>query len=385
MADKDSSQEKTEDPTEKRKQDSRKKGQVARSRELGTAVVMMAAAISLMFAGLPVVESIAQLFETSYTLTRQQIFSSDSPSIILIAGSKDVLIAMAPILIILLVASIIGPALTGGWIFSGDSIRPKLSKLNPIEGMKRIFSVKGLMEMVKAFAKFLVVLATSMVLIYMYSPRILDLAKQDLSGAIANGSDVVLWSFLILCSSLLLIAAIDVPFQIYQHTKQLKMTKQEVKDEMKDSEGKPEVKSRIRQLQMEMAQRRMMEDVPSADVVITNPSHFSVALKYNELMPAPLVVAKGVDRVALRIREIAIENKVVIVEAPPLARAVYHTSSIGSEIHEELYVSIAQVLAYVYQLNMYTQGEGPLPDELTDFELPGNMQFDVDGNSPDLD
>ncbi|MBV1872348.1 MAG: EscU/YscU/HrcU family type III secretion system export apparatus switch protein, partial [Gammaproteobacteria bacterium] len=156
MAEKDSSQEKTEDPTEKRKEDSRKKGQVARSRELGTAVVMMAAAISLMFAGLPVVESIAQLFETSYTLSRQQIFSSDSPSLILIAGSKDVLIAMAPILIILLVASIIGPALTGGWIFSGDSIRPKLSKLNPIEGMKRIFSVKGLMEMVKAFAKFLV-------------------------------------------------------------------------------------------------------------------------------------------------------------------------------------------------------------------------------------
>lgn len=385
MADKDSSQEKTEDPTEKRKQDSRKKGQVARSRELGTAVVMMAAAISLMFAGLPVVESIAQLFETSYTLSRQQIFSSDSPSLILIAGSKDVLFAMAPILIILLVASIIGPALTGGWIFSGDSIRPKLSKLNPIEGMKRIFSVKGLMEMVKAFAKFLVVLATSMVLIYMYSPRILDLAKQDLSAAIANGGDVVLWSFLILCSSLLLIAAIDVPFQIYQHTKQLKMTKQEVKDEMKDSEGKPEVKSRIRQLQMEMAQRRMMEDVPSADVVITNPSHFSVALKYHDLMPAPVVVAKGVDRVALRIREVAIENKVTIVEAPPLARAVYHTSSIGSEIHEDLYVSIAQVLAYVYQLNMYTQGEGPLPDELTDFDLPNNMQFDIDGNPPDLD
>ena len=383
MAEKDSSQEKTEDPTEKRKQDSRKKGQVARSRELGTAVVMMAGAVSLMYAGFPIIESISSLFRTSYTLSRQQIFSSDSASLILISGSKDVIFAMSPILIILLVASIIGPSLTGGWIFSGESIKPKLSKLNPIEGMKRIFSVKGLMEMVKAFAKFLVVLATSLVLIYFFSPKILDLSKQDLSVAIYNGSDLVLWCFLILCSSLLLIAAIDVPFQIYQHTKQLKMTKQEVKDEMKDSEGKPEVKSRIRQMQMEIAQRRMMADVPEADVVITNPTHFSVALKYHDLMPAPVVVAKGVDKIALKIREIAVENNVIIVEAPPLARAVYHTSSIGNEIHEDLYISIAQVLAYVYQLNMYTSGEGPLPDDLTDFDLPGNMQFDAEGNGPE--
>lgn len=380
MAEKDSSQEKTEQPTEKRKQDSRKKGQVARSRELGTAVVMMAGAIALLYAGFPIVDSLTELFRQNYSLSRQQIFARDSGSLMLISGGKEVLASMIPIFSILLVASIIGPGMVGGFFFSGESIKPKLSKLNPVEGMKRIFSVKGLMEMVKAFAKFLVVLATSMVLIYFLAPKILDLAKQDLSTAILNGSEITAWCFLILCSSLLLIAAIDVPFQIYQHTKQLKMTKQEVKDEMKDSEGKPEVKSRIRQMQMEIAQRRMMADVPTADVVITNPTHFSVALKYNELMPAPIVVAKGVDNIALKIREIAVENDVVIVEAPPLARAVYHTAAIGHEIHEDLYVSVAQVLAYVYQLNMYTNGEGPLPDQVVDFDIPDDMQFDEEGN-----
>ncbi|MBL4607962.1 MAG: flagellar biosynthesis protein FlhB [Pseudomonadales bacterium] len=380
MAEKDSSQEKTEEPTEKRKQDSRKKGQVARSRELGTAVVMMAGAISLLFVGHPIVDSITKLFKQNYILTRAQIYSSDSGPNMLISGWHEVFISMIPIFAILFVASILGPGMVGGFFFSTDSIKPKLSKLNPVEGMKKIFSVKGLMEMVKAFAKFLVVLGTSMVLIYLFSPKIVDLAKQDLDAAILNGSHIAAWCFLILCSSLLLIAAIDVPFQIFQHNKQLKMTKQEVKDEMKDSEGKPEVKSRIRQMQMEIAQRRMMSDVPTADVVITNPTHFSVALKYNDFMAAPVVVAKGVDQIALKIREIAVENDVVIVEAPPLARAVYHTAAIGSEIHEDLYVSVAQILAYVYQLNLYTAGEGPLPDEVVDFDIPNNMQFDEDGN-----
>lgn len=376
MAENDSSQEKTEQPTEKRKKDAREKGQIARSRELSMAVVMMAGAISMFTSGASIVEAMSDIFRRSYMLSRHDIFEPESASQYLMSSSQHALLVLIPVFIILLLASIIGPAMLGGWLFSIDSVRPKLSKLNPIEGMKRIYSVKGLMEMVKAFAKFVVVLVFSVFIIYFYLPEIASLANQDVISAIVNGAEICAWSFLLLCSSLLLIAAIDVPFQLMDYNKQVKMTKQEVKDEMKDSEGKPEVKSKIRQLQMQMAQRRMMADVATADVVITNPTHFSVALKYNAQMRAPVVVAKGVDAIALKIREIAKENNVVIVSAPPLARAIYHTASIGHEIHSDLYVSVAQVLAYVYQLELYMQGKGALPDEVNNVFVPENMRFD---------
>jgi len=376
MAENNSSQEKTEQPTEKRKKDARKKGQIARSRELSMAVVMMAGAISMFTSGASIVQAMSDIFRKSYTVSRHDIFELESASQYLINSSQHALLVLIPVFIILFLASILGPAMLGGWLFSIDSVRPKLSKLNPIEGMKRIFSVKGLMEMVKAFAKFVVVLIFSVFIIYFYLPEILFLANQDVISAIVNSAEICAWSFLLLCSSLLLIAAIDVPFQLMDYNKQVRMTKQEVKDEMKDSEGKPEVKSKIRQLQMQMAQRRMMADVATADVVITNPTHFSVALKYNTLMRAPVVVAKGVDAIALKMREIAKENNVVIVAAPPLARAIYHTAAIGHEIHSDLYVSVAQVLAYVYQLELYMQGKGALPDEVNNVFVPENMRFD---------
>lgn len=376
MAENDPSQEKTEQPTEKRKKDAREKGQVARSRELSMAVVMMAGALSLLLLGGGIVQALMDVFKKSYVLTRQEVYDSHSPYSVLMSSSEHSLKILIPLFVILFIASIIGPALLGGWLFSIESVQPKFSKLNPIEGMKRIFSVKGLMEMVKAFAKFVVVLLFSVFIIYFYLPRIMSLANQDVLLAIAHGAELSAWAFLLLCSSLLLIAAIDVPFQLHEYNQQVKMTKQEVKDEMKDSEGKPEVKSKIRQLQMQMAQRRMMSDVATADVVITNPTHFSVALKYNASMSAPVVVAKGVDNIALKIREIAKENNVVIVQAPPLARAIYHTAALGHEIHADLYMSVAQVLAYVFQLNLYMQGKGVLPDELLDITVPESMRFD---------
>ena len=379
MADDDSSQEKTEDPTEKRKEDARKKGQVARSKELGTAVVMMAGAIGLYVASEPIIVALTEVFKSNYMLSRASIYDFRAPYTFLLDSAYKALTSLTSLFIILFIAAVIGPGLTGGWLFSADSIKPKFSRMNPLSGMKRIFSVKGLVEMLKAFAKFLVVGATSVFLINYFIIDILSLSSYETLPAIASGVDKVAACFFVLCSSLLLIAAVDVPFQIHQHNKQLKMTKQQVKDEMKDSEGKPEVKGRIRQLQMEMAQRRMMSDVPDADVVITNPTHFSVALKYNELMAAPIVLAKGVDETALKIREIANAHELVIVEAPPLARALYHTTAIGNEIHADLYVSVAQVLAYVYQLNMYAKGEGPLPDEVNDFEVPRDMRYDAEG------
>lgn len=376
MAENDSSQEKTEEPTEKRKKDAREKGQIARSRELSMAVVMMAGAIAMFNSGASIVQAMSDIFRKSYTLSRHDIFDLGSASQHLISSSHHALSVLFPVFIILFLASIIGPSMLGGWLFSMESIQPKLSKLNPLEGMKRIFSVKGLMEMIKAFAKFIVVLVFSVLIIYFYLPKILYLANQDVISAITKGAELCAWSFLFLCTSLILIAAIDVPFQLRDYNKQVRMTKQEVKDEMKDSEGKPEVKSKIRQLQMQMAQRRMMADVATADVVITNPTHFSVALKYNSAMNAPVVVAKGVDGIALKMREIAKENNVVIVAAPPLARAIYHTAAIGHEIHSDLYVSVAQVLAYVFQLELYMQGKGTLPDDVTHVSVPDHLRFD---------
>lgn len=376
MAENDSSQEKTEEPTEKRKKDAREKGQIARSRELSMAVVMMAGAVSLLMLGGGIVQGLLDVFKKSYVLTRQDIYELHIGSNVLVSSGEHALKILLPLFFVLFVSSIIGPALLGGWLFSIESIQPKFSKLNPIEGMKRIFSVKGLMEMIKAFAKFVVVLLFSILVIYFYLPEIMFIANQDILVALAHGANVSAWGFLWLCCSLLLISAIDIPFQLHEYNKQVKMTKQEVKDEMKDSEGKPEVKSKIRQLQMQMAQRRMMSDVATADVVITNPTHFSVALKYNSSMSAPVVVAKGVDNIALKIREVAKENNVVLVQAPPLARAIYHTAALGHEIHADLYMSVAQVLAYVFQLNLYMQGKGDLPDEMLDIAVPESMHFD---------
>ncbi|HEX4974372.1 MAG TPA: flagellar biosynthesis protein FlhB [Pseudomonadales bacterium] len=376
MAENDSSQEKTEEPTEKRKKDAREKGQIARSRELSMTVVMMAGAVSLLMFGSGIVHGLLDVFKKSYVLTRQDIYEIHIGSNLLVSSGEHALKILLPFFFILFVASIIGPALLGGWLFSVESIQPKFSKLNPIEGVKRIFSAKGLMEMIKAFAKFVVVLLFSILVIYFYFPEIMFIANQDIMVGLAHGASVSAWGFLWLCCSLLLISAIDIPFQLHEYNKQVKMTKQEVKDEMKDSEGKPEVKSKIRQLQMQMAQRRMMSDVATADVVITNPTHFSVALKYNSSMSAPVVVAKGVDNIALKIREVAKENNVVLVQAPPLARAIYHTAELGHEIHADLYMSVAQVLAYVFQLNLHMQGKGDLPDDMLDIAVPESMRFD---------
>lgn len=351
MAENDPSQEKTEQPTEKRKKDAREKGQVARSRELSMAVVMMAGALSLLLLGGGIVQALMDVFKKSYVLTRQEVYDSHSPYSVLMSSSEHSLKILIPLFVILFIASIIGPALLGGWLFSIESVQPKFSKLNPIEGMKRIFSVKGLMEMVKAFAKFVVVLLFSVFIIYFYLPRIMSLANQDVLLAIAHGAELSAWAFLLLCSSLLLIAAIDVPFQLHEYNQQVKMTKQEVKDEMKDSEGKPEVKSKIRQLQMQMAQRRMMSDVATADVVITNPTHLAIALRYDALsMAAPTVLAKGAGVIAQKIKEIAAEHHIPLVEDKPLAQALYKTTELNETIPENLFQAVAEVLAYVYNL-----------------------------------
>ena len=240
-----------------------------------------------------------------------------------------------------------------------------------------MFSVQALVELLKALAKFLVILAVALVVLSVDQDDLLAIANEPIEPAILHSLKVVGWSAFWLSCGLILIAAVDAPFQLWSHKQKLKMTKQEVRDEYKDTEGKPEVKGRIRQLQREMAERRMMQAVPQADVVITNPTHFAVALKYDpEKGGAPLLLAKGGDFLALKIREIAQEHKVMVLESPGLARAVYYSTELDQEIPAGLYLAVAQVLAYVYQLRQYQAGKGKRPGPLPDLPIPPDLRRD---------
>ena len=375
MAENDSSQERTEEPTSRRLQQAKDKGQVARSKELGTAAVLLSAAVGFAMVGPNLARSLHTIMAQMFSLTRDQIF--DTSEMLKVWGSvgQELVGPLLSFIVFLAFVAFMGNVVLGGLIFSTKAIMPKTDKMNPVNGFKRMFGVQALVELAKGIAKFAVVAISAYFLLSFYLEDILTLSTQHLPSNVYQALDILVWMFILLCSSTLLIVAIDIPFQIWNHNKQLKMTKQEVKDEYKDTEGKPEVKGRIRQLQQEMAQKRMMGDVPDADVIVVNPEHYAVAVKYDATRSqAPFVLAKGVDDVAFKIREIAREHDVAIVAAPPLARAIYYTTKIDQEIPEGLFTAVAQVLAYVFQLRQYQRGKGsrpipipvnqPIPDEL---------------------
>ncbi len=363
-----SGEERTEQPTPKRLREAKEKGQVPRSRELNSTIVLMVAAVGLMLLGGMLVDDLANIMHDALTIERAKVM--DPAALVqqfgVVVGKA--LWMLSPLLALLVLAAMTGPVSMGGFSFSTKAIAFKASKLNPIKGLGRIFSAKGLMELVKTLAKFLLVAAVSILLLWSLKIELLSLANESLRQALAHAGTLFVWAFLALSSVLVLVAAIDVPFQLWQHKKQLKMTFKEVKDESKETEGRPEVKGKIRALQMEISQRRMMDKVPDADVVITNPTHYAVALRYDrEGNGAPRVVAKGADLIAMRIREVAQSHDVTIVSAPPLARALYATTELEQEIPAELYVAVAHILAYVYQLDAaHAQGndEPPLPADL---------------------
>lgn len=370
MAEKDSAQERTEEATPKRLRESREKGQVPRSRELNTSLLLMSGAGGLLVYGPSLLDDFIALYRKNLTFSRSRAFDVNALSDSFTTSMTDALMALAPLFITLIIVALMAPVLLGGWSFSMQSMAPKLEKLDPIKGLGRVFGLRGVMELVKAFSKFMLIFVIAVYMLYGLSAQILALGDGELQSDLAQAASLVGWSFLLLSASLILIAAVDVPFQLWDHSRQLKMTRQEIKDEYKETEGRPEVKGRIRQMQREMAQRRMMEEVPKADVVVTNPTHFAVALKYGRKMNAPKVVAKGADLVAANIRRIATDNNVPIFEAPPLARALYHRCELNQEISTELYVAVAQVLAYIYQLRTRDEsGEAP-PSRPTDLPVP---------------
>ncbi len=375
MADDQSYQEKTEQATPKRLRESREKGQVPRSRELSAALVMITGAAMMVLAHGPMTAGMLNLIRSG--LSSPGHLPRDASQLPAALGSaiREALVVIGPFFLVLLVAAVLAPTLTGGWSFSLKPMAPKLEKLNPAKGLKRVFGPKGLIELVKAFAKAALVTGLGVVLLWRWAPELLALGAAPVNQAIGASAGMAAMALLMLSLSLILIAAVDVPFQLWQHAKQLRMTRQEVRDEMKETDGRPEVKSRIRGLQQEFARRRMLQDVPTADVVITNPTHFAVALKYDEArMRAPRVVAKGADLVAARIRELASENRVALFEAPPLARALYRSADIGQEIPATLYVAVAQVLTWVYKVRQ-ARISGAMP--------PSRPQVEIDENEDD--
>lgn len=386
MAESETGQERSEEPTSKRLEDARKKGQIARSRDFNTMVIIALAALALIFMGQRMVVDLGGLMSHYFQPSRADIFDPMGVINWFYAAILDGVWLIVPFLALMLVAALFAPIMIGGWAFSWEAVAPKMSKLNPIKGIKRIFSAKGLMELVKAMAKFFLVAAVALVVIRINVKAYLALGSMPVEAGLVAAGELIAWAFLLVTIALIIIAAIDVPFQIWDHRKQMKMTLQEVKDEMKDTEGKPEVKSKIRQLQRQMAEARMMDAVPDADVVITNPTHFAIALKYDpDTMKAPLVLARGADVMAGNIRRVAAAHDILILEAPPLARALYHTTDIGQEIPHGLYVAVAQVLAYVFQLRDVQKNGGkkpsrPKPDVPEEFQkyvhMPGDAPLD---------
>lgn len=376
----DSSQEKTEQPTAKKLEKSREDGQVPRSKELSMAIMMVLGSAFLLMTGGTIVADISLMLKSSLTIERELLMDTQHLPSVLLSTLVAGILSVMPFLLLTLVLALITPALIGGWLFSTKALGFKTNKLNPLTGLKRMLGTQALMELVKALVKFILVAGIGYLVVVSQIDHLLALGQMPLELAMQEGGTILLWAFFYICLSLMIIAAIDVPYQIYSHTEKLKMSMQDIKDEMKEMEGRPEVKAQVRQRQREMAMGRMLDEVTNADVVITNPQHFSVALVYDQTgSGAPIVLAKGQGEIAARIRELAQTESVQMLRMPLLARALYFTSEINEEIPEGLFVAVAQVLAYVYQLNVVTPGI-PQPQQPNP-EVPANFHYNEDGQT----
>ncbi len=373
MAD-DSDAEKTESASPKRLEDARKEGDVPRSRELATFSVLMTAGCGLWFMGKPLVRELHRVMVSGLSLTREQVFDSNVLILRVTGDIVQVMLTCLPLAAAIMFMAIASPLMIGGFLFSSKAFMPKFSKLNPATGLSNMVSTNALVELVKAIAKTIVVGIVAYLVVMSQKEEVMTLAAEPLRNGSAHLVSMMASAFLFIVGGLGLVAAIDAPYQIWHYANKLKMTRQEVIQESKESEGNPQIKGKIRQLQREMAKRRMMADVPTADVVVTNPTHYAVALKYADgEKGAPRVVAKGSDEVAAKIRELAKENKVPLLEAPALARALHKHTEIGDEIPEALYSAVAEVLAYVFQLRAFNQGGGKYPERPGKLPVPPEL------------
>ena len=379
-----SQDDKTEEPTARRLEKAKEDGQVLRSQDMTIAAVTVTVIAAMYLGGFWMGPRFVDTFTEALTIPSNYAFEANLALNRLSILALDSFVTVIPVFVLAIVAAIGSATALGGFVFSAKAFAPKASKLNPIKGMSRIFGLKALVELSKALLKFSLVAGIGGSYLYFNFDTIMSVGDMPIDRAIAQSVETVLLGALVATVALVLIALIDVPYQRYEFIKKLKMTKQEIKDEMKDIEGQPEVRQRIRAKQREMAQQRQLDDVPSADVVVTNPQHFAVALVYEmDKEEAPRVVAKGKNFMAKKIRERAGENSVEIFEAPLLARALYFTSDVGMYIPHGLFHAVAQVIAYVYSLNSVapdgqkmTKPKPKVPEELI-FDESGRRSSDL--------
>ena len=373
MAD-ESDAEKTEPASERRLEQAREEGDVPRSREITTFAVLMSAGLGIWLWGGRIVDELNRMLIAGLSLPREQAFDPHLLYERILNDVVQVMLVCVPIGLIIIAVAIASPIVIGGWLFTGKALIPNFGRMNPLRGIGNLFSKNSLVELIKALIKTLIVGSIAWVVIMAQKDQVVALAVEPLQQAIMHAGHLMVTTFLAIASGMAVIALIDGPYQLWHYADKMKMTRQEVIQEAKESDGNPQIKARIRSLQREMARKRMMAAVPTADVVVTNPTHYAVALKYAEgKMGAPQVVAKGADEVAAKIRELAKENNVPLLEAPPLARALYKHTEIGDEIPQALYTAVAEVLAYVFQLRMFKQRGGVKPVLPTEIDVPAQM------------
>jgi flagellar biosynthetic protein FlhB len=370
--------EKTEAPSQRRLEKAREEGQVARSQELNTCAVLFGSGVLLYASASGLMREATQLLAGGLTLTRSQMLDTGQLLPQLFNQAWHALLALSPLLILVVGVVVLAQTGVGGWVFTSKPFLPQFSRLDPMAGFGRMLSKHSLVELAKALLKTVLVAAVVAVAIWQESETLIALQSMSLPDGVASVGRLLGLTFIVGGASLILVAAIDVPFQIWSHHQRLRMTKEEVRQEMKETEGDPHIKARIRQQQREMARRRMMAAVPTADVVVTNPTHFAVALKYDSNAGrAPRVVAKGADAVAAKIRELAQTHRVPLLEAPPLARALFRHTELDDEIPAALYKAVAEVLAYVFQLRSYRPGAGSVPRPPRDLPVPAELDVPV--------
>ena len=366
--------EKTEPASSKRLEDARKEGDVPRSRELSTFVVLMTGGAGLWMTGSSLAHQLNTTMVSGLSIARDQAFDADVLIMRVTSDIGQVMLTCLPLALAIMFVAIASPLLIGGFLFTANGFMPKFGKLNPAKGLANMISTNALVELGKAVAKTIVVGFVAYLVIKNEREAVMSLATQPLRAGVGHMLDLLGRAFLFITGGLGIVAAIDAPYQMWHYANKLKMTRQEMIQESKESEGNPQVKAKVRQLQRQMAQRRMMADVPTADVVVTNPTHYAVALKYTDgAGGAPRVVAKGADEVAAKIRELAKEHNVPLLEAAPLARALHQHTEIGDEIPEALYSAVAEVLAYVFQLRAYNQGGAVHPERPTRLAVPDEL------------
>jgi flagellar biosynthetic protein FlhB len=354
--------ERTEPASPRRLEQARERGQVPRSPELSTFAVLMAAGGGLMLMGAPLTDTLTRVMRAGLTLDRAAAFDTSQLGTRLADGAAAVLLGFAPWFLLVAAVAILAPMLVSGALFTFQALQPDFSRMNPVRGLGRIFSWHGAIELAKALLKSLVIGGVAVAVIWFERAEMVGLVSEPVRPGLAHLAHLLGMTFLMIAGALALIVVIDVPFQIWDHARQLRMTREEVRQELKETEGDPQLKARIRNIQREVARRRMMAEVPKADVVVTNPDHYAVALRYTEgRMRAPRVVAKGASLVAQRIVELARSHRVPVLSAPPLARALFAHAQIGQEIPAALYNAVAEVLAWVYQLRRYESAGGERP------------------------